>query len=103
MGLRETGRNRRGRRVTVQGFDRPFVHVTGGLLGRVGMGRDPRGNGGATCKTARINLCGVANRTCHPTGIMPVLELTLKDVGVGKTQAATPTRAPTRRADLKDD
>jgi hypothetical protein len=40
--------------VTVEGFDRPFVHVTGGLLGRVGMGRDPRGNGGATCKTAGI-------------------------------------------------
>src|SRR6266545_1163114 len=58
MGLRETGRNRRGRRVTVKGFDRPFVHVTGGLLGRVGMGRVPERPKGAVCKTAGFAYTG---------------------------------------------
>jgi hypothetical protein len=58
MGLRETGRNGRGRPVTAEAVDRPFVHVTSGLAGQVGMRRDWRGAGGATCKIAGIAYTG---------------------------------------------
>ena len=54
MGLRETGRNGRGRPVTAEAVDRPFVHVTSGLAGQVGMRRDWRGAGGATCKSPAL-------------------------------------------------
>jgi hypothetical protein len=55
---RGTGRNGRGRQATAQAVDRPFVHVTRDGRGRVGMGRDPRGDGGATCKIAGIAYTG---------------------------------------------
>jgi hypothetical protein len=53
-----TGRNGQGRRVTADAAGRPFVHVTGDSRGQVGMGRDPRGDGGATCKIAGIVYAG---------------------------------------------
>jgi len=47
---RGTGQNRQGRRVTADAVDRPFVQVTSDYRDQVGMRRDPRGDGGATCK-----------------------------------------------------
>src|SRR5512132_1169164 len=55
---RGAGRNGRGRRVTTGAVDRLFMHVTRDGRGRVGMGRDPRGGGGATCKIAGIAYTG---------------------------------------------
>ncbi len=49
---RGTGRHGRRRPVTAEAVARAFAHVTGGGRGRVGMGGDPRGVGGATCKIA---------------------------------------------------
>ena len=57
-GPRGTGRNGRGRRVTAEAVGRPFVHVTSDDRDQVGMGRDPRGDGGATCKIAGIAYTG---------------------------------------------
>jgi hypothetical protein len=58
MGLRETGRNGRGRPVTAEAVDRPFVHVTSGLAGQVGLERDWRRAADATCKIAGIAYTG---------------------------------------------
>jgi hypothetical protein len=44
--------------VTAEAIDRPFVHVTSGLAGQVGMRRDSWGAGGATCKIAGIAYTG---------------------------------------------
>ena len=53
-----TGGNRRRRQVTVEAVGRPFVHVTSDYRDHVGMWRDPRGDGGATCKIAGIAYTG---------------------------------------------
>jgi hypothetical protein len=53
-----TGWNRRGRRVTAEAVEIPFVHVAGYRRDQVGMGRDPHGDGGATCKIAGIAYTG---------------------------------------------
>jgi hypothetical protein len=58
MGLRETGRNGRGRPVTTAAVGKAFAHVTSGLAGQVGMRRDSWGAGGATCKIAGIAYTG---------------------------------------------
>ena len=55
---RGTGRNRRGRRETAEVLGRSFVQVTTNGGDQVGMGRDPRGDGGATCKIAGIAYTG---------------------------------------------
>jgi hypothetical protein len=55
---RGTGRSRRGRRVTADAVDRPFAHATGDDRDQVGTGRDPRGDSGATCKTAGFAYTG---------------------------------------------
>jgi hypothetical protein len=55
---RGTGRNRRGRQVTAEAVDSPFVHVTSDDRDQVGMGRDQWGDGGATCKIAGIAYTG---------------------------------------------
>ena len=68
MGLRETGRNARGRPVTAAAVDRPFAHVTSGRAGQVGMRRDWRGAGGATCKIA-----GIAYTGSNPVPATPAL------------------------------
>jgi hypothetical protein len=52
------GAERTGRPGTAQAIDRPFVHVTGDDRGQAGMGGDPRGAGGATCKIAGIAYTG---------------------------------------------
>ena len=57
-GPRGTERNGQGRRVPAEAVYRAFVHVTSGLAGQVGMRRDPRGGGGATCKIAGIAYTG---------------------------------------------
>ena len=56
--LRETGRNGWGRRVTAEAVGRPFAHVTSDNRDQMGIGRDPRGEGGATCKIAGIAYTG---------------------------------------------
>ena len=43
---------------TAVAVDRPFVHVTAGNQGQVGMRRDQWGDGGATCKIAGIAYTG---------------------------------------------
>jgi hypothetical protein len=48
---RGTGWNKQGRLGTAETVDRLFVHVTSHGREQVGMGRDPRGDGGATCRT----------------------------------------------------
>ena len=53
-----TGSNRRGRQVTAEAVDRPFVHVTSDIRDQKGMGRDSRGEGDATCKIAGIAYTG---------------------------------------------
>ena len=53
-----TGGNRKERRVTAEAVDRPFVHVTSDNRDQGGMGGDPRGDGGATCKIAGIAYTG---------------------------------------------
>ena len=53
-----TGTNRRGRQVTAEAVDRPFVHVTSDIRDQKGMGRDSRGEGDATCKIAGIAYTG---------------------------------------------
>jgi hypothetical protein len=58
MGLRETGRNARGRPVTAAAVGKAFAHVTSGLAGQVGMRRDSWGAGGAACKIAGIAYTG---------------------------------------------
>ena len=58
MGLRETGRNGRGRPVTAEAVDRPFVHVTSDDRDQEGMRGDTRGDSGATCKIAGIAYTG---------------------------------------------
>jgi len=63
---RGTGRNGRGRRVTAEAADRPFVHVTADERGRVGMGRDARGDGGSVCKIAGLRLPRFESWSCHP-------------------------------------
>jgi len=68
-GTRGTGRNGRGRQVTVEALDGPFVHVTGGYRGQVGMGGDPRGGGGATCKIAGIADEGSPNLALLPENV----------------------------------
>jgi hypothetical protein len=50
---RGTGRNRRGRQVTIGAVNRRFAHVTRDDGDQVGMGRDPRGEAGATWSIAR--------------------------------------------------
>jgi hypothetical protein len=55
---RGTGRSGQGRRVTAEAVSRPFAHVTGDERDQAGMGRDPRGDGGATCKTAGYAYTG---------------------------------------------
>jgi hypothetical protein len=55
---RGSGRYRQGRLVTAEAVGRSFVHVTSGDRDQVGMGRDPRGDGGATCKIAGIAYTG---------------------------------------------
>ena len=55
---RGTGWNKQGRLGTAETVDRLFVHVTGYGREQVGMGRDPRGGGGATCKIAGIAYTG---------------------------------------------
>jgi hypothetical protein len=57
-GPRGTGRYGQGHRLTAEAVGRPFVHATTDDRGQVGMGRDPRGAGGATCKTAGIAYTG---------------------------------------------
>jgi len=44
--------------MTVAAVGTAFVHVTGDDRDRAGMGRDPRGDGGATCKIAGIAYTG---------------------------------------------
>ena len=55
---RRTGRNRRGRKVTAEAVDKPFVHVTRDYWEQVGIGRDSRGDGDPTCKIAGIAYTG---------------------------------------------
>lgn len=57
-GPRGTGRNWQGRPGTAGAVDRPFVHVTGDDRDLAGRGRDPGGDGGATCKIAGIAYTG---------------------------------------------
>ena len=57
-GPRGTGWNKQGRRGTAETVDRLFVHVTSYCREQVGMGRDRRGDGGATCKIAGIAYTG---------------------------------------------
>jgi hypothetical protein len=52
------GRNGQGHQVTMEAADRPLVHVTSDNGNQVGMGRDPRGDGNATCKIAGIAFTG---------------------------------------------
>ena len=44
--------------MTAEAVDKPFVHVTSDDWEQVGMGRDPWGDGGATCKIAGIAYTG---------------------------------------------
>ncbi|MDF2748755.1 MAG: hypothetical protein K0S98_3042 [Propionibacteriaceae bacterium] len=44
--------------MTAEAVAGPFVHVAGYRRDQVGMGRDPRGDGGATCKIAGIAYTG---------------------------------------------
>jgi hypothetical protein len=44
--------------MTVEAVDRPFVHVTSDYQDQAGMGRNPQGDGGATCKIAGIAYTG---------------------------------------------
>jgi hypothetical protein len=53
-----TGRNRPGRRMTAEAVDTPSAHVKPDDGEHMGMGRDPRGDGGATCKIAGIAYTG---------------------------------------------
>jgi hypothetical protein len=53
-----TGRNRQGRRMTAEAVDRPSAHVRPDDGERMGMGRDPRGDGDPTCKIAGIAYTG---------------------------------------------
>jgi hypothetical protein len=55
---RWAARNGQGHRVTAEAVGRPFLQVTGDDRDQVGMGRDPRGDGGATCKIAGIAYTG---------------------------------------------
>ena len=57
-GPRGTGRNGQGRRVTAEAVGRPLVQVTSDDRDQLGMERDPRGDGGATCKIAGIAYTG---------------------------------------------
>jgi hypothetical protein len=50
--------NKRGCRGTADGMDGPFTHVMWDAAEQVGMGRDLRGDGGATCKIAGIAYTG---------------------------------------------
>ena len=52
------GRRGWGRRGTAEAVARPFTHVTSDNRDQMGMGRDPRGDGGATCKIAGIAYTG---------------------------------------------
>jgi hypothetical protein len=58
VGPHRIGRYGQGRRGTAEAVGRPFVHVTSDDRDRVGMGRDSRGDGGATCKIAGIAYTG---------------------------------------------
>jgi hypothetical protein len=49
-----TVRYGQGHRLTAEAVGRPFVHATTDDRGQVGMGRDPRGAGGATCKSPAL-------------------------------------------------
>jgi hypothetical protein len=68
---RGTSRNRRVRRVTAEAVGRPFVQVTGDDRGQVGMGGDPREDGGATCKSlalpTRVEFCIAAQQPQDPS------------------------------------
>jgi hypothetical protein len=50
--------NKRGCRGTADGMDGPFTHVMWDAAEQVGMGRDLRGDGSATCKIAGIAYTG---------------------------------------------
>jgi hypothetical protein len=54
--------------VTADAVDRPFAHATGDDRDQVGKGRDPRGDSGATCKTA-----GFAYTGSNPVPATPLL------------------------------
>jgi hypothetical protein len=77
MGLRETGRNGRGRPVTAEAAAKRFVHVTSGLVGQVGMGRDWRGAGSATCKIAGIAYTGSNPVPATPSELRKYSRVTL--------------------------
>jgi hypothetical protein len=53
-----TGRHARGRQGTAEAVGRPFVLATADGRGRVGTGRDARGDAGGVCKTAGIAYTG---------------------------------------------
>ena len=53
-----TGSNRRGRQVTAEAVDRPFVHVTSDIRDQKGRGLDSRGDAASTCKIAGIAYTG---------------------------------------------
>jgi hypothetical protein len=57
-GLRGTGRNGQGCRVTAEAVDRLFVHVNGTSWDQAGMRGDSRGARIATCKIAGIAYTG---------------------------------------------
>jgi hypothetical protein len=57
-GLRRTGRNGQGCRVTAEAVDRLFVHVNGNSWDQEGIRGDPRGACIATCKIAGIAYTG---------------------------------------------
>src|SRR4030095_11459314 len=87
---RGTGRSRRGRRVTADAVDRPFAHATGDDRDQAGRGRDPRGDSGATCKTAGIASSSIrATRTCS----LPARRRSLLDL-VTRIDAAATSLAP---------
>jgi len=55
--------------VTAEAVGGPFVQVTVDERDQVGMGRDPRGDGGATCKIASIVYEGSLNLALPPDNV----------------------------------
>jgi hypothetical protein len=64
-----TGWNGRGRQGTAEAVGRPFAHVTRDNRGRVGMGRDPRGDGASVCKIAGVAYEGPLNLALAPNSV----------------------------------
>jgi hypothetical protein len=70
---RGTGRNERGRGVTVRAVGRLFVQLTIDGPGLVGMGGDPPGDAAAVCKIASLRLPDDPDPRDAPVGTSPHL------------------------------